>query len=165
MKISLSRNSVATLLRRGRAAFTFAEVLVATGLVAVTFVTLYVGITFGFAVTRVERENLRATQIMLERMEGIRLFNWDQLLDTSKNPLTFTNYFYPLGLGAEDQGVTYFGTLTVTTNLTLSPPATYSTNMRKVTVQVQWMSGSIQHTRTMSTYVAKNGMQNYIYTH
>jgi len=151
--------------RLSQGAFTFAEVLVATGLVAIAFVTLYVGITFGFAVTRLERENLRATQIMLERMEGIRLFSWDQLLDTSKNPLTFTNYFYPSGLGLRDQGVTYFGTLNVETNLTLSPPATYSTNMREVTVTVQWMSGSFPRTRSMSTYVSKNGMQNYIYTH
>lgn len=165
MKIRPSKIPGATFQRLSQAAFTLAEVLVATGVVAITFVSLYVGISFGFSVTRVERENLRATQIMLERMEGIRLFSWDQLLDTAKNPLTFTNYFYPPGLGTDDQGVTYYGTLTVRTNLTLSPPATYSTKMRKVTVRVQWMSGTIRHTRTMSTYVAKNGMQNYIYSH
>lgn len=165
MKIRSSKIPGATFPRLRQTAFTFAEVLVATGVVAIMFVTLYVGISFGFAVTKSERENLRATQVMLERMEGIRLFSWDQLLDTAKNPLTFTNYFYPPGLGSDDEGITYVGRVTVTTNLSLTPPATYSAYIRKVTVQVQWTSGSIQHTRTMSTYASRNGMQNYIYAH
>ena len=149
-------------LRRPRG-FALVEVLVAVTLIVILFVTLYIGISFGFAVTRSERENLRATQIMLERMEGIRLFTWDQLLDAGKNPPVFTNYFYPPGLAEQTPGVRYIGTMTVTTNLVLTPPATYSTNLRMVTVQVRWTSGNINHTRSMSTYVSRNGVQNYIY--
>lgn len=165
MKTKRSHISGPTPWRLKQAGFTFAEVLVAVGVVAVTFVTLYLGITFGFAVTQTERENLRATQIMVERMEGIRLFSWDQLIDTSKNPRSFTNYFYPPGLASEGQGITYFGSVSVITDPAMSPPATYSTNMRKITVQVKWTTGSLQHTRSMSTYASRNGMQNYIYSH
>ena len=149
----------------GPGGFALVEVVVAVVLVAILFVTLYVGISVGFAVTRAERENLRATQIMLERMEGIRLFTWDQLLDASKNPPMFTNYFYPPGLAQSSSGVQYNGQMIVTTNLVLSPPATYSTNLRMVTVQVQWISGNLTRTRSMSTYVGRNGVQNYIYSH
>src|SRR6266508_4273052 len=61
----------------GRLAFAIAEVLVSVALMAIVFVSLYLGMSSGFAVTKLSRENLRATQIMLERLEGIRLYNWN----------------------------------------------------------------------------------------
>jgi type II secretory pathway pseudopilin PulG len=155
-----SKKDNAVMLKHGEAGFTFVEVLVAVSLVLTLFVSLYLGLSFGFAVTRSEREDLRATQIMLERMEGIRLFTWDQLEDSSKNPPTFTNYFTPSDSG---YGAEYIGTMNVTTNPALNPPASYSTNMRLVTVTVHWVSGNVTRTRSMSTYVSKNGVQNYIY--
>src|ERR1044071_1652450 len=93
--------------RSSEKAFTLAEVLVAVGVIAVLFVTLYIAMAFGFAVTRSERENLRATQILVERMEGFRLFTWDQLSDTNLNPLTFTKDYYPLATGSQSKGITY----------------------------------------------------------
>jgi type II secretory pathway pseudopilin PulG len=143
-----------------RSAFTLVEVVVSVGVVGIMFVTLYLGISAAFSMTEAERENLRATQVILERMEGIRLFTWDQLLDSAKNPPTFTTYFAP---SAVNPGVTYSGTVTVTTNVTLNPSATYSANMRAVTVQVSWTSRNVTHTRSMSTYASKNGVQNYIF--
>ncbi len=41
---------------------------------AVMFVSLYAGMSFGFGVTQFEREDLRATQILLERLEGVPAF-------------------------------------------------------------------------------------------
>jgi len=35
--------------------------------------------------------------------------------------------------------------------------------MRRVTVQVSWLSGATQRQREVSTFVARYGMQNYIY--
>src|SRR5713226_7153106 len=81
---------------RGRLAFTLAEVVVAMAVMAVMFVSLYGGITTGFAVTQLARENLRGTQIILEKMEGIRLYNWNQLVYSNMIPSSFTNYYYPL---------------------------------------------------------------------
>ena len=51
----------------------------AAGLIGVISVTLYIAIAQGFAATQVARENLRATQILQEKMETIRLYGWDQI--------------------------------------------------------------------------------------
>src|SRR5437879_5170529 len=74
-------------------AYTLAELLVAVAILGIMFASLYAGIWYGFAVTDASRQDLRATQILLERMEGIRLFNWNQLVDTNYNPVTFTKYY------------------------------------------------------------------------
>jgi type II secretory pathway pseudopilin PulG len=159
MKIS---RAVAPDVRQRTQAFTTAEIVVALAIMVVMFVSLYAGMSSGFAVTKVARENLRATQIMLERMEGIRLFSYLQLTNTDLNPLTFTNYYYPLAGPGESKGIPYYGTITIT-NTTLSPPATYSANMRTVTIGVQWESGGITRRRSMTTYSARDGVQNYIF--
>jgi hypothetical protein len=150
-------------LRSVKCAFTLAEAMIAVAVVVVMFVSLYVGISFGFAVTRFDRENLRATQIILERMEGIRLYTFTQVSDANLNPPLFTNYFYPLASGGQSQGTTYFGRMTVDNNVVMNPAATYNTNLKMITVTLQWTTGNVPRTRTMSTYVGKHGAQNYIY--
>jgi hypothetical protein len=145
------------------AAFTLLEVAVASALVLVASVALYGGIAFAFSVTDFERQNLRATQIILERMEGIRLLNWNQLTDTSLNPPNFTQQYYPAVGGVPPSGVNYTGQVTVA-SVCLVPPATYSNNMKQVTVKLTWQSGSGIRTRTLSTYSSRNGIQNYIYS-
>jgi type II secretory pathway pseudopilin PulG len=157
MKTRTSKNRS---LHRGGLAYTLAEVLIAVILIAILFVTLYRGVAFCFSVTRSERENLRATQVILRRMEGIRLFNWNQLTNTALNPTTFYEEYLP---GSPASGVTYTGRVEVS-SVTLDPPATYSTNMRKITVTISWSSGAVVHTRQASTYVSRDGVQNYIYS-
>jgi len=142
--------------------YTLVEVVIAVAITSVMFVALYLGIAFGFRVSRSERENLRATQIILERMEGIRLFRFDQLSDTNLNPLTFTRDYYPQASGSQSKGITYSGTVTVETNITMDPTANYSTDIKKVTVQLRWVSEGVPRSRTISTYAAKGGIQNYI---
>lgn len=146
-------------------AFTLVEVSISMALVATLFITLYAGIGAGFAYTKSLRENLRATQVMLERMEGIRLYNWDQLNTTGFVPTNFTEYYYPDGHN-NGGGIAYTGTVTISP-VNFYPPASYSTDMRRVTVQVGWVAGSgtnaIVRTRTMRTLVGRYGMQNYIY--
>jgi Tfp pilus assembly protein PilV len=139
-----------------------AEVLIAVVIVAIMFVSLYGGVSFGFAVTESSRQELRATQIIMERMEGIRLFNWNQITDTNLNPAKFTREYYPLALAGQSKGITYTGAVTVAT-VPLDPPATYSNDMKRVTVSLNWVSGRVPRSRTMSTYVSKNGIQNYIF--
>ena len=147
--------------RRGHA-FTLAEVIIATAIVAITFVALYAGIYFSFNVTRFERENLRATQILLERTEALRLLNLEQVQSPVVNPPIFYERYYPgaAGVGVAN-GIIYTGRVTVAqANLGLS---TYATNVLKVTVSVQWTSGNIPRLRSMSTFVAAQGLQNYVW--
>ena len=160
MKIKLPRTPSSRLFQ---CAYTLTEVVIAVAIVSVMFVSLYVGISFGFSVTQLDRENLRATQIILERMEGLRLFTFDQVSQPVLNPRTFTNYFYPLASGGQSKGITYFGTVTVSNGVALNPAATYGDRLKKVTVTVRWTSGDVTRNRTMTTYVGKHGLQNYIY--
>lgn len=50
----------------GRRAFTIMEALIALGLIGTAGVALLAGLSSGFVMMRFARENLRATQIMLE---------------------------------------------------------------------------------------------------
>lgn len=145
-----------------QAAFTLAEVIVGLFILTLMGVSLYAGMSMGFAVTQLSRENLRATQIMLDKMEGIRLFNWNQLNYSNWIPSTFTAFYYPLTNGNESAGITYKGTMTIT-NVTLSPAASYSTNMRAIVVSVTWTNGGVRRVRSMTSYSARDGMQNYVY--
>src|SRR5258706_15248392 len=105
-------------------AFALVEVVIGAGLLGIMMISLYGGMSSGFAVTQLARENLRGTQIMLERMEGIRLYNWDQLTTSNMIPATFTNYYYPLATNGQSKGIVYSGSMSVT-NSSLSPWASY----------------------------------------
>jgi len=160
MKIELSKQNVTS----GRQhAFTLMEVMLAVVIIGIEFTGLYVGMTQGFAVVQVARENLRATQILQEKMETIRLYTWDQITDSATPfiPRTFTASFYPdQAGGTNNQGVLYSGTTTVAnTAMTES----YKDNFKQVTVNVSWTSGNINRQRQMTTLVSRYGLHNYIY--
>jgi len=155
-------SSISKVRRFHQAGFTLAEVVIAVGILGISFVSLYAGMSAGFAMTQVSRENLRATQIMVEKMEGIRLFNWNQMFASNMIPPTFTTRYYPAVGGSNATGVTYDGTITVT-NAVLNPAPTYVGNLRFVTVGIEWTSGDIPRGRSMTTMVSKNGMQNYVF--
>jgi hypothetical protein len=141
-----------------RQAFSFMEVLVAAAIAGIMFLTLYAGFSSGFAVLQLSRENLRGTQILQEKLETIRLYNWEQLTNTSFIPKSFVDTFYP---GTQStSGITYTGKVTIT-----SAPVTesYSNDLRQVTVEVQWVSAKALRKREMSTFVSRYGLQNYIY--
>src|ERR1041385_7221224 len=142
-------------LRQG--AFSLVEVVVAMAIVGILFIALYAGFLSGFQMIHVARENLRATQIMVEKMETIRLYTWDQINSNGFVPTTFAAAYYPVGTNS---GFTYSGTIIITT----APADTsYSTNMKQVTVSLTWTNNRSIRTRDMTTYVSRYGMQNYIY--
>jgi len=124
--------------------------------IGVTVLTLYSAITSGFFSMRLARENLRATQIILEKMEVIRLLTWDQL-QAGILPNTFTNTYDPSN--PQDK-VKYSGTIAVGA----INPATrnYQPDMKKVTVTLKWNSSGINRERQLTTYVARYGIQNYV---
>jgi len=157
LKSTLSRQPVPTTL-----GYAMIEVIMGVALTGFMFVSLYGGISSSFAVTQLARENLRGTQIMLERMEGIRLYNWDQLCYSNMIPATFTNYYYPLATNGQSKGIVYSGNMIVT-NASLSPWASYGDKLRTITVSISWTNSNIPRTRSISTFVSKNGVQNYVY--
>ena len=90
-------------------AFTLPEVMMGVMIMSVMIVSLYLGLSQGFAVIQISRENIRATQILQEKMEAIRLFTWDQINTDGFVPLNFSEYSYDKG-SASDRGVLYSGT-------------------------------------------------------
>jgi type II secretory pathway pseudopilin PulG len=115
------------------------------------------GLTSGTFTMRMARENLRATQILLEKAETIRLYNWDQINSNGFIPTNFTVAYDP---NSTNSGCTYTGTFTLT-KPTFN--ATYTNDLRLLTVQVSWKSGGLQRSRSFRTYISHYGIQDYIY--
>src|ERR1044071_6737833 len=90
-------------------AFTLIEAVVSLPIGAIALVSLYACFTQGFNVVGFEREDLRATQIMLKQLERIRLSPYAQLTNTNYNPRTFTDYFDPADQSTGGGGTVYSG--------------------------------------------------------
>ena len=146
-------------LRTGRVwGFTLVETVVASFLAGIILTAVYGGIAAGFSMTKVTRENLRATQIILQRMEAIRLSSYQTIQNPASYPTNFTDYFCPSG---KSKGVAY----NVTYNWAPGPatlPPSYRSNVVLVTVGATWTSGNVQRSRSMQTYVARYGIQPYV---
>jgi prepilin-type N-terminal cleavage/methylation domain-containing protein len=146
-------------LRQG--AFTLVEMVVAMAILGIVAGSICGAIGFLFNSVRYARENLRATQILAQTTEVIRLCNWAQT-DPSIN-------FIPTSLT-----VPYFTDNATVTNAPLyqlsvtitNPPslgASYSNDMRMVVVSATWTSGGVTHSSSVSTYVSEWGLQNYVW--
>jgi len=144
-------------------AFTFTEIVVATAVMVIIFLALFSGIAYGLTEVQLSRENLRATQILLERMEGIRLYTFDQLVSSNMFAGSFTATYYPLAMtNQSSQGIVYYG------EFAISDPQTgtdYNANLRTITASVTWtntyLSKQITRNRQMQTIVGRYGIQNY----
>jgi len=153
--------------RRQEAGITLIEAVVSLAVFGVSFFSLYAGISLGFGVIGDARENLRATQILVEKLETIRLYSWDQINTPGYIPATFSESYYPAAAdgaggaqGGWSSGVVYNGRLLISNG---PVGRTYSGDMRRITLGLSWISGGKTHTRTMSTFVTHHGLQQYIY--
>src|SRR5213593_4910308 len=110
--------------------FTLTETVLALLVVGVMITSLYATFTFGYGSVRLAREDLRATQILLQRMEMVRLTAF-----TNLNNATSTAYYDPTDQPAGGGGTVY--SVTVSTNklgtTELQSPVYYLTNMVKIT--------------------------------
>jgi prepilin-type N-terminal cleavage/methylation domain-containing protein len=147
-------------LKRARCAgFSLVESIMGMAVFGIAFLSLYGGLASGFSTIRMARENLRATQIILEKMETIRLYNWEQLNTKDFVPTTFQGSYYPPGQ-TNGVGVVYNGTVSLKkANL----GANYDDDMALLTVQVDWTTGGVSRSRSQSTYVSRYGLQNYVW--
>ena len=146
-----------------QSAFTLVEVLVGVGVMGIMMVSLYAGFAFGFNQIRLARENVRAIQVLQERMEVVRLLNWDQVVNLPGYiPTSFKEPFYADNpTNPPPNNFYYTGTVQV-----VSAPATgetYLGDLRMIQIQLTWPSGRLVRTRQMSSFVAQYGMQKYIY--
>jgi prepilin-type N-terminal cleavage/methylation domain-containing protein len=191
MKIRLNPLPRRRLATRGQA-FTLVEVMVAVAIIGISVGALLTGVSSSVFKMRMARENLRATQIMLERVETLRLYNWEQLTKQSffggsPPALPYAHALYDSAgrqyicthfeekydpNSANAQGLRYSGKMRMYDPRESKDPngkpininTSYSTNdMKAVWVEVTWQTGKIARKRTLTTLVSRNGLQNYVY--
>jgi prepilin-type N-terminal cleavage/methylation domain-containing protein len=144
-----------------QAGLTLVEVMVAVAVMSIMIVSLYAGFTFAFSQIKSTQENVRATQILEERMEVVRLLNWDQVVNLPGYiPATFTAPFYADNPTNDTGSLTYTGVVTVAA----APLAeSYSNDLRMITIELTWPSGNLVRRRQMITFSSQYGVQKYIY--
>ena len=146
------------------AAFTLVEVMVAVFVLTIIMVALYGGFSYGFTVVQLSREDLRATQILVQKAEAVRICNWVSL--QTNCPMFFQERYDPLG-GTNTGGITYYGTMALTAPTNIPSVANYKSNVSLLNVTLNWTNYTgtrvLPHTRQLQTLVARNGLQNYIW--
>ena len=140
----------ATAVRR-LAAFTLIEVVVSTALLTSMLIALCAAYSFGFGTIKLSQEDLRADQIMVQKLETLRMYDWSKIT----NGYMPTNFYASFSTNG---GIGYHVTIAVT------KPAineSYSNTLRQVTVTLDWFSAGVQRNRSMTTLVSQNGLQTY----
>ena len=138
------------------------EVLVALLVLVTITVAYYLGLSSCFSAVKSSREDVRATQIMMQKLEAVRLCTWSELTNFS-----FKEPYDPLGSTNNTAGMYYFGTVTKSAATTIPATSSYLNNMCLVTVSLLWTNGggsnALVHSRQMQTHYARYGLQSYIW--
>jgi len=105
----------------------------------------------------------RATQIVTQKLESLRLCTWAEL---ATYPANFVDYYTPQ---STNKGTVYGGTITIASASTFLPSsAGYRDQVKLVTISVNWTNyvsngNPIVHTRQMQTLAAYWGLQNSLW--
>src|SRR2546423_8453862 len=154
MKIKIASSTP----RRKLAAFSLVEASVGMAVIGTVVGAMLSGVTMGTFTMRMARENLRATQILLEKVETIRLYSWDQVNTSGFIPTNFTATYDPQG--APDVGLSYSGTMRIDPAPISS---SYSNDLRMVTVHLSWKTGNLQRDREFTSFISRDGLKDYVY--
>lgn len=150
------RSESKILINSRRAAFTLVEVLFAMAIIGILIVTMYAAIANSASWVRLCQENETVTQILSEKLDTIRLYNWDQINSNGFVPANFTVGIDPLQTNSRPY---YTGTVQI---IQAPISETYKTSLVQVTVNVAWVSGSRPQNRSMSSFVTSYGLQSYV---
>jgi len=146
---------------RAERAFTIAEVLVAVAILGIACISLYGGFATGFLLVDSTRQELRATQILTQKAEALRLCSWSSLTNF---PLSFSELYDPTSTNG---GILYVGSVTTSTASVIPNSASYQSNMCVATINLYWTNFNgrqkVVHNRTSQTLIARYGIQNYIW--
>ena len=88
---------------------------------------------------------------MVQKLETLRIYDWSKIT----NNYLPTNFFASFSTNG---GIGYHVTIAVA-----PAPITesYSNTLRQVTVALDWFSGGVPRSRSMTTLVSQNGIQSY----
>jgi type II secretory pathway pseudopilin PulG len=143
--------------------FFLLEAVIGMALLGLVCMALFAGLANSTFSVRLARENLRATQIMTERLDTIRLYSWKQLTNDAYIYDTFSAPLFPpdpsspasTNAAAAFQGSIYIDPAPIS--------EVYGKDVRLVTVELKWKMGDLERNRTMSTLVSRYGTYRYIY--
>ena len=161
--------TAATIQRKGqrrKEAFLLVEAVIGMALLGLVFMAMYTGLCTTAFSLQLSRENLRATQLMTEKLETIRLYGWKKIGDPLFIlPRTF-NYQVPVY--PDDPSLPGNNATVRTFNVDFTidaAPVTeiYGKDMRMVTIKLSWQTGKLKRARSMSTLVSKYGLNKYVY--
>ncbi len=114
-------------------------------------VALYAAFSFGFGTIKLSQEDLRADQIMVQKLETLRLYDWSKIT----NGYLPTNFYASFSTNG---GIGYHVTIAVDR---VPMNESYSNSLRQVTVSLDWFSAGVPRNRSMTTLVSENGLQTY----
>jgi len=132
------------------------------GLVGITMVGMLGGLSWVVLSAQRAREDARATQLMEEKLDTLRLYSWDELNTAGFVPTSFVATYSTVSNGTTNEaaGLTYHGSIIISA----APVAeTYNAALKQVTVSLQWTSSGRLHRTQMATLVAQYGMQSFVY--
>jgi Tfp pilus assembly protein PilV len=138
---------------------TLPEVMMAVAITMIVAGSVFAVIVEGFRTSAATQQNLRATQILDEQMELIRLYTWDQISSNGFIPQTFTAPYYTNAM-LNTPSFNYNGTVSISDS---GMTEGYAPDMKWVTVSLNWKCGTISETRSMKTLVSRYGLHNYYY--
>jgi hypothetical protein len=128
---------------------------------SVISVAFYGGMTLSFSQVKSAREDVRATQIMMQKLEAIRLCTWSELTNFS-----FKEPYDPLATNGTSSTY-YFGTVSKAPAAAIPGTVSYQNNVMLVTVSLVWTNSGegapVVRNRQMQTHVARYGLQSYIW--
>src|SRR5206468_3107865 len=141
--------------------FTLIETVVSIGIFGIMASSFFPGVSQNLSVVAATREDQRATQIMAEKMDTIRLYTWEQINTPGFIPTNFTVAFDPAISTATAQngsGGGSVGTPAVSFNgtVSISQPAvteSYQSSLRQVTIDLTWQSGKATRQAHVTTFV------------
>jgi len=139
-------------------AMTLIEVMIAVAVISIIVAGIMGTFGYGYRALKLVRENQRATQILLEKVETVRLYSWTQVNSNGFVPSTFIDVFDPQA--GENSGTVYTGTVTIAA---FPKSTSYAPNLKQLTVDLTWGDSRLTRHRTLSTFIAKDGLQNYVY--
>jgi hypothetical protein len=145
-------------------AFFLLEATIGMSLLGLIFMAMYTGLVSTTFSVHLSRENLRATQIMAEKLDTIRLYGWKKIVE---DPYYLSGQFNvpvysddPSMPGNDSTSRMFTGEILVEPAPITEP---YAVDLRMITVELTWATGKMQRKRTMSTLVSKQGLYRYVY--
>jgi hypothetical protein len=123
-------------------------------ILGITVAALCGGFSMGFKTIKLSQEEVRANQILVQKVESVRVYDWSKIT----NNFVPTNFLASFTTNGAVHGVSYDGTLTITP---FTGGQTYDSTLRQVTASITWFSEGRTHTQAMTTLISQNGIQTY----